>query len=131
MNLHETAIRNKYRFPSTKGSLTLEQLYDLPLLSKQGACLNNIALTLYQELKESPTVSFVSQTTTAVNSVLSNKLDLVKHIISIKEEENAAARLVSDNKTKKSRILEILASKQDEALINKTEEELLKLAESL
>lgn len=130
MNLFELATKEKYRFPSAKGLLTTEQLWDLPLLSKN-ACLNSIALTLHQELKETPTISFVSQTSGNVNTSLTNKLDIVKHIIAIREEQNAAAKLVSENKAKKARILEILASKQDQALENKSEEELLKLAESL
>lgn len=131
MNIFEIATKEKYRFPSSKGLLSLEQLWDLPLLSQKSACLNTIALTLHNELKEAPTISFVSQASTSENSVLSTKLDIVKHIISIRETENAAKKASIDNKAKKDRILEILATKQDEALLGKSEEELRQLAESL
>jgi hypothetical protein len=34
MDLFETATRRNYRFPSAKGTLTVQQLWQLPLINK-------------------------------------------------------------------------------------------------
>ena len=45
MNLFEIASRKKLRIPTTKGDLTVEQLWDLPLKST-GLSLDKIAIDL-------------------------------------------------------------------------------------
>ncbi len=42
-SMFEYATRHKLRFTSSKGELTVEQLWDAPLLSGDGFNLNNIA----------------------------------------------------------------------------------------
>ena len=40
MNIFETAARNKVRFESSKGLVTVEDLFDAPLTSKNGGAFN-------------------------------------------------------------------------------------------
>ena len=51
MNLFEIASRNKLRVPTTKGDLTVEQLWDLPLKSANGLSLDSIAIALNKQLE--------------------------------------------------------------------------------
>ena len=60
MNLFEIASRNKLRVPTTKGDLTVEQLWDLPLKSANGLSLDSIAIALNKQL-ESKATSFVDE----------------------------------------------------------------------
>jgi hypothetical protein len=49
--LQEYAVRNKLRFSSSRGELTAEQLWDVPLRSKDGLDLNAVAQTANKALK--------------------------------------------------------------------------------
>ena len=72
MNLFEIASRNKLRVPTTKGDLTVEQLWDLPLKSANGLSLDSIAIALNKQLESSAT-SFVDEVQ-APESCISNVL---------------------------------------------------------
>ncbi len=54
------------------------------------------------------------------------KLDLVKYIISVKLEENEKAKLAKVKKERKNKILELLATKRDEADVKLSESDLIK-----
>lgn len=130
MNLFEIASREGYRFESAKGSLTVEDLWVLPLTARNnGTSLDSVAKQINKQLKSSEEESFVTQKTNA-DTALSNKLELVKHIISVRLEEANLAKVRADKAQEKSKILEILARKQEQSLENASEEDLLaKLAE--
>jgi hypothetical protein len=128
--MFEKATRLKLRFPSPKGALSIEDLWDLPLTSANGPNLDKIAQALNRELKESANESFVVRTT-AVNTALQLKFDIVKHIIDIKLVEEEASKTRRENKQKKDKIMEIFARKQDAALENLTVEELQKKLDEL
>lgn len=120
-----TATRLKLRYPSTRGLLTTEDLWDLPLLSNNNFDLETIAQELDKGLTALGNKSFVSKT--VVDSKhFGIRLDIVKHIINIKLEEREAKILATEKKAKREKILELLAEKQDAALKEKSTEELLK-----
>jgi hypothetical protein len=123
MNLFELATRNAYRFESTKGLLTVEDLWQLPL-SSRGASLDDVAKTVYAQIKAAEEVSFVAKQTTA-NTTLNNKLEIVKHIIGVKMAEAEAAKIKADKAAERAKLLDILARKQEQSLENASEEELL------
>jgi len=112
-----TAIRQKYRFESSKGALTLEDLFDLPLLPKPGnpICLDNVAKTINKLLKETESESFVV-TETSTDRTLHNKLEIVKHIIGIRLTEQEAAAKAAETKAKKQQLLALIEQKQTEHL---------------
>jgi flagellar basal body-associated protein FliL len=72
----------------------------------------------------------VSKPTTS-NSALQFKLDIVKHVITVRLAENEAATLSKDNKAKRDRILDILSRKQDAQLEGSSPEELQAMLASL
>ena len=51
-NIFEIASRKKLRFPSARGALRSEDLWEVPLTSKDGFSLNDIAMTINGELQE-------------------------------------------------------------------------------
>ncbi len=124
-NLYERASREKFRFPSPKGELTVEQLWELPLQSKTGAAsLDGVAQAVNKELGAVTENSFVSTTTNPAKPVLEAKLELVKHVIATVMAENAVRAKRAELKGQKDKLLEIKARKQDAALEGKTEAEI-------
>jgi hypothetical protein len=129
--MFEQATRQKFRFESVKGLLSVEDLWDLPLSSNVGkASLDEVAKSIYQKVQSADNVSFVKKTTD-VNAVEVMKLDIVKHIIAIRIKEQEEAATARENKAKKDRILAIMADKQDENLRNASLDDLKKMLESL
>lgn len=121
----EKAIRNKFRFPSAKGELTVEQLWDLPLLVKtQGTDLNSVAVTLNNELKTLGEESFVETGSNPKRTLVADKLDVVKYIISVKQEEKKAAEKRQQNQQQVAELEELLHSKQKESLAGLSEEQI-------
>ncbi len=123
--MFEKAARLKLRFPSPQGALTAEDLWDLPLTSTRlnQANLNNIAKGISRQLKAEGEEDFVNPKSGA-DTVLQVQLDIVKHIIEVKQAENAAERNLIERKQKKERIMEIISKKQDQELESKSLEEL-------
>lgn len=130
-NLFEQAVRNKYRFTTSKGELTVEDLFDLPLTTVgQRVSLDSVACDLYRELREAQEVSFVTEKT-KTREILENKFALVKYIIDVRllEKKKQEQKLI--NKEKLERIDEVLRFKEEEDLRNKSVEDLKKMREEL
>jgi len=58
-------------------------------------------------------------------------LDIVKHVIQVRQAENEITRAAGERREKKARLMELIAQKQDQELAGKPLEELVALAESL
>jgi hypothetical protein len=130
--MFEQAARQKLRFDTSKGLLSVEDLWDLPLTSARGANLNDIAKGLNRDLKNTDEEDFVNKPAGGTaNAVLKLKFDIVKHVIDVRLAENAAERQLAEKREKKVRLLELIAQKQDEQLAGKTVEELQAMVESL
>lgn len=123
-NVFEYATRNKLRFVSSRGELATEQLWDVPLRSRDDFNLNHIAKHVNRALKDATEESFVETTRTAVSTRLEMALEVVKHVIDVKLSEEAAAKKRAENKIEKEKLLAILAEKQDGKLSELTEKEL-------
>lgn len=122
--LFEFATRNKLRFSSTRGELSVEMLWDLPLRSRDGFDLDSVAKGVNKALKSLTEESFVSTERTPAVTRAENALELVKYIISVKLAEEETAKKRAANRAEKARLLEILAEKQAGALTALTEKEL-------
>ncbi|MCU0757069.1 MAG: hypothetical protein MUE46_18485 [Xanthomonadales bacterium] len=125
-NLFERASREKLRFASPRGDLTVEQLWELPLQGKGGFDLDSVARSVHADWSKAREQSFVSTTPNAAMARLELALDLVKHVIATKLAEAAAARLAQTRKEERERIAEILARKQN-AKLEALDEETLRL----
>ncbi len=126
--MYKTALQNHFTYNSTVGAISTEELFELPLTGNKGLNLDKIAKTLDNEIKTQGT-SFVSAV--PADKIPTQKLELVKDVIATKLAEQAALKTAAENKTKREKILQILASKQDEVLSSKTEAELLAELEAL
>ena len=122
--MFEKALRQKFRFESPKGMLTVEDLWDLPLTSATNRPnLDDIARALHAQLKSGADVSFVNPGQMSDPTVQA-KFDIVKHIIDVRVAENEAARQASANRERKQQLLGILAQKENDQLLGMSVEEL-------
>jgi len=132
VSMFEQAVRLKVRFDTSKGRLSAEDLFDLPLTSVRSANLNDIAKDLNRELKAVGEEDFVNPSAASMaGEELKLKFEIVKYVIAIRLAENAAARAAVEKKEKKVRLLEIIARKQDAALEGAPLEELQKMVAEL
>jgi len=128
--MFEKAARLKVRFGTEVGNVAAEDLWDMPLLSQNGVCLDNVAKFINKALKESSEESFVT-VKNPVNKLLELKLDIVKHIIKVKLDERKTAKDVLLKKQQKEKILAIISDKEDESLKGMDVEDLKKMVADL
>lgn len=125
-SMFEFATRNKIRFSSPRGELSVEALWDVPLRSKDGFDLNTVAKASSKALKAISEENFVETTKTAEHSRLEAAMSIVEHVIETKLDEEAAAKTRADNRAKKATLLQALAEKQAGKLSAMSEKELQK-----
>lgn len=127
MNLFEYAARSRVRFQSARGSITVEDLWQLNL-----AELNEIAKRVNrEEVKPSEEESFLKtdETNSARDARL--KLAIVVHIIEVKQDEIAEAKERTANRQRKQHLLEILNRKKESELEGKSVEEIERMIDAL
>lgn len=123
-NMFEKAVKGKYRFPY-KGQIAVEDLYDLPL-----GALDTVFKTLNAEVKKTDEESLL-QTKSEEDDILSTKIEIVKYIFNEKLEEKKNRQEAAERKEKKQKFMQIIATKQDEALRNASVEDLQKMLDEL
>ena len=124
ITLFALAAREKFRFVTSRGALTAEDLWDLDLTSATKVNLNDIAKDLFKQVKNNDDgLSFVTPVV-SVDPTNEQKLELVKFIIGVKIAERDAANAARAKREQKARIMELLAKKQDDTLAGKSEDEL-------
>lgn len=131
INVFEYATRHKLRFASTKGELSTEQLWDVPLRAMDGFDLDAIAKAVNKALKTLTEESFVRTERTPAHTKAELALEVVKHIIQVKLDAEESAKRRADNKAKKEQLLAILAEKQAGKLSELSERELQKQINAL
>lgn len=124
MSNFKKAARLKLRFPSIKGDLSVEQLYDLPLTSKTGFDLDSVAKAINADLRLASEDSFVNTKPNLAKDLNQLCLDIVKEVIADKLAENEANAKAVVNRHEREKLLEVLQGKKDAALANLSEEEL-------
>jgi hypothetical protein len=130
-DIYKFAAQNQLRFPSTRGELTVEDLFALPLKSPSGFDLDTVARTVNTELKSVTTESFVeSPKPNGQQERLTVMLDIVKDVIKTKQDEAAAALAKQNRVVERRKILDAIAAQKDEKLRTSSIEDLeKKLAE--
>ncbi|MNO13121.1 hypothetical protein D3C76_27470 [compost metagenome] len=124
-NLFEKATRQKLLFECKVGQINTEQLWDLPLLSKNGLDLDTVAKTAKRQLDAASEESFVS-TTSPAKALAELKLEVVKHIISVKLAEKDAATKKASKAELRKQLTAALAEKQIDDLKGMTATEIEK-----
>lgn len=123
-NLFLQATREKFRFESSKGDLSVEQLWDLPLTSRTGFDLDTVAKAVNADLKASNEESFVNVNNNPAVSRLQAKLEVVKAIIEVKLAQAEAAKKRAEKAAERQRLMEVLHSKKDQELQGLSVEEI-------
>jgi hypothetical protein len=118
------ASRDKWRFESDKGLLSVEQLWDLPLRSRSGFDLNAIAVAVNNDLRGLQEESFVEPRSDDGRKLLQSKLELVKIIIATKQAENQARVERAAKDQLKTKIREAIMAKKDQAISSASLEDL-------
>lgn len=132
MNIFEEASRSKLRFETAKGSITVEDLWDLPLTNGTQLSLDNLAKGLKRKLDDLSSESFVFlDTENAEKNTVSLQLEIVKYVINIKLEEYKAKEFALKKAAKREKIMNILADKAAASLQNLSEDELRKMLKDL
>ncbi len=111
------ATRNNYQFPF-KGMINVIDLWDLSLTN-----LDSVFKTLNAEVKKSEEESLLN-TKSKEDEEISNKIEIVKYIVSVKLDEKKKREDAKKNAEMRQRLLEIKAKRQDAALENMSDEEL-------
>ena len=116
LNIFEYAAKNKLRFATERGLLTAEDLFDIKLSNHAGPSLDKIAISLDEELSKTEK-SFVKKVTPQ-NKELQIKLDIVKHVISVKQDQEEAKVAAAARATQRRILQEAIAKKKLEAIDN-------------
>ena len=124
VNIFEIATRNQFRF-AFKGMINSEDLWQLSPRD-----LDTIFKTLNSQLRQIKEESLL-ETKSMEDQILDVKIQIVKHIFNIKQEEEKLRVEAKQNKEKKQKLMEILASKQDQDLLDKSAEDIQKMIDEL
>jgi hypothetical protein len=124
MDTFEFATRSKLRFPF-KGLINVEDLWDLSTEN-----LDNIYKALNSQLKQTQEESLLKVRSTG-DKELDAKIEIIKHIVTVKLEEATARLQAKEKREQKQKIMEILQNKKEASLLGKTEEELQKMLAEL
>ena len=120
------AAINKYRYTSKVGAISTEQLFDLPLTHESKANLNDIAKNINAKIKAAEEEDFVNPT--ASNTLLTDKLAIVKAVIAYKQERIAAKEQAKIRSTEKQKAQHELAKRKDAKYSDMSDDELKALA---
>jgi hypothetical protein len=135
-NLFEQASRKKLRFDTPKGSLTVEDLWDLPLTTKvqNGASLELLGQQLQTKVREAENSTFViseeksqSEAKNIASKILNLKFAVLKYIISVRLAENEEKAQAAAKLETKTKLRIALERKKDAALESMSVEEIEKL----
>lgn len=124
INLFEIATRKKFRFPY-KGMISVEDLWVLSVNN-----LDTVFKALNAESKQENEESLLA-TKSAEDTILDMKINIVKHIVNVKLAEANERQLAAAKREQKRKLEELIANKQDEALQNKSVEELQEMLAAL
>ena len=117
INLFEVATRANYQFPF-RGMINVIDLWHLSLTN-----LDSVFKALNVEAKKHEEESLLNAKSKE-DEEISNKIRIIKYIVSVKLAEKKAREDAKNNAEMKQRLLEIKAKRQDAALENMSDEEL-------
>jgi D-ribose pyranose/furanose isomerase RbsD len=120
MDIFMKATKQKVRWNTTKGVLSVEDVWDLSLEQ-----LNAEAIKLNKEIKEMGEENFLDDTP-SVSPVMKLRFDVVIAIMEHKKELKLASETRAKNKAEKEKLLRLLEQREDEEMAEMPKEEILK-----
>jgi hypothetical protein len=130
-DLFIAATRKKFRFPSDKGDLSVEQLWDLPLKARSGFDLDTVAISVNATLKGLAEESFVEVSSNPRRKDLEDMLEIVKYVIQAKQAEAKAATDRVAKAALKRKLQDAIEAKEGQALLGSSLEDLKAQLEAL
>ena len=124
MNIFEKAVRIKLRVESNRGLLTVEDLWDLKVEE-----LDTLYRDFKREARNAEEESLINPVN--VDERLTLKIEVLKHIVTVKLEEREAASKRAETNRKKAELLELIKSKENSAMAEKSLDELMEMYNSL
>lgn len=121
-NIFEQAARGKYRF-SFKGLCTVEDLWDLSVTN-----LDTVYKELNKQKRNNNEDSLLE--TSNEDTRLNDMIEIVKHIVSVKQKEKADRILEKERKERNQMIMDIIKDKEYENLRSKSIAELMGIVDS-
>ena len=115
LNIFEAATRQRLRFATCKGVMTTEDLWTMPLLSKDGFNLDTVAQTVDEDLSAVAKTSFVAKVNPS-KALHELKLEVVKFIIADKLAAQETASQAAARKAEKEKLLGVLDERKDAEL---------------
>jgi len=133
MNIWKEAAKKKVRFICKKGSLSAEDLFDLPLTTTVATrvSLNDIAIDIAKKLRDMDVITFVDEKPNPERKLLQLKLEIIKEVIEDKKLERDKAKALAEKKRKKELLMELIEKKKLEELSGKDTAELEKMLKEL
>lgn len=131
MEIYKKAAKKKLRFSTNRGSLPVEQLFDLPKEE-----IRQLVIKAREEAKKSSgevndsELSFLDSPAKTKATDAELRFEILKDIYLTKKTAEEKAQKKAEAKANNKKILELIARKQDEALEKKSVKELEKLLES-
>lgn len=122
--LFEMATRSKLRFPSTKGELSVEDLWDL-----SDKDLDVVYKNLKDQEVKSSEESLLDDAN--VDPKLTAAIGIVRYIFTTKRNEKLAEKERINKKLTQQKYIDALSKKQDEAIEKMSEAELRAMIDSL
>lgn len=122
-NLFEMATRSKLRFPSTKGELSVEDLWDL-----SDKDLDVVYKNLKDQEVKSSEESLLDDAN--VDPKLTAAIGIVRYIFTTKRKEKLAEKERINKKQTQKKYIDALSKKQDEAIEKMSEAELRAMIDS-
>lgn len=118
---YKKAIRAKLRFQTSKGLLTIEQLWGLTLIE-----LKNLIIVLHEAIKKVPSEDLAFLETEVIEEESEDKMrfDIAVDVYKTKQQEAKDSREEAAKKAHNQHIAEIIAEKEEADLRSKSVEEL-------
>lgn len=131
MEIYKKASKKKLRFSTNRGSLPVEQLFDLPKEE-----IRQLVIKAREDAKKSSgevsdtELSFLDSPAKVKATDDELRFEILKDIYLTKKTAEEKAQKRAEVKANNKKILELIARKQDEALEKKSIKDLEKLLES-
>lgn len=123
-NLFELATRKKFRFSSTKGELSVEDLWDL---SEND--LDNVYKNLNRQQVKSNEESLLDDV--KADSDIDVAIEIVKHIFNTKRKEAEDRKNRANKAALRNKYINALAKKEDAEIEDMSKEELQAMIDSM
>lgn len=123
--IFERGTRISIRFPSLKGSITIEDVWKLPKTSKLPVTtLESLAEVLHEALVKAQKPSFIASKKAVSTMEEQLRFDIVLHIIEVREDEERALVRKKANDDERRELRESLSGKASEKRAGMTESQL-------